>query len=245
MLTLLLLNNNALPEISGAKLKGHQKLVNRKSKKPLIVKGIIPNGLYTQVNNIDGIESHVVLKVLYVLWKQQLKNMEDNNFKYFPLSREYKIKILNGNKARYGIFKQLVDRGILYSTSYSTTRNQCKYVKLNPEYTKGEMVEIFYTQYYRVEANVDPSVQKVVEALTKLDLPHKNLSGIQELVKSKRTNIEEKIQSEITFNGKYRNKKIRKTQIQFVQDKVKEISNIHITRLYRLLDLKTVIVEEI
>ncbi|MBK8641751.1 MAG: hypothetical protein IPN15_05845 [Saprospiraceae bacterium] len=73
MLTLLLLNKNALPEISGAKLKGHQKLVNRKSKKPLIVKGIIPNGLYTQVNNIDGIESHVVLKVLYVLWKQQLK----------------------------------------------------------------------------------------------------------------------------------------------------------------------------
>ncbi|MBK8641750.1 MAG: hypothetical protein IPN15_05840 [Saprospiraceae bacterium] len=72
------------------------------------------------------------------------------------------------------------------------------------------MVEIFYTQYYRVEANVDPSVQKVVEALTKLDLPHNNLSGIQELVKSKRTNIEEKIQSEITFNGKYRNKKIRK-----------------------------------
>ncbi|MBK6822603.1 MAG: hypothetical protein IPG87_06275 [Saprospiraceae bacterium] len=128
MLTLLLLNNNALPEISGAKLKGHQKLVNRKSKKPLIVKGIIPNGLYTQVNNIDGIESHVVLKVLYVLWKQQLKNMEDNNFKYFPLSREYKIKILNGNKARYGIFKQLVDRGILYSTSYRLpeTKQVCK-----------------------------------------------------------------------------------------------------------------------
>lgn len=239
MHTLFLCHQKSTTEISREEQQRHPKLLNKKSKTPIIVRDIIPKKLYAKATSIKGIDHHVVLKVLCVLWSQQTINIKNNHFQFFPLSSKYKIKILNGNRDHYGIYKAIEDNAIIESTSYSKSRNQCKNVRLNPDYTNGEMVEISYTQFYTVEMNLDPSSKKVLDTLQKLNLPFNDLAGIIELVKSKRALIEDNIKSKISETGTYNKKKIKFDQSVFIQEKAELISNIHITRLYRLLDIKS------
>jgi hypothetical protein len=219
MLTLFITKPTKAPE-------KEKKFINVKSLTPIIKYASIPKALEDRVRGlkIKDYNVHIGLRIAHKLWECHCNNEERSDDGYFPLASGYKNDILNGYRKYYKYFTLFEEDGIFDSKPFSKVRNECKYIKLNPDLIKGEKVEVSYVQYYNIKPNLIGVARQVHSTLCKLELPFSNEKEIRILVESQKDKI---LERELSENP------------EFDVSELGDVMKSHVTILNSLLDMKS------